>query len=89
VASSFKKIAVGGTPVGINIEGDFNHAMVTVEGDSVRYRIDGDDPDATTGHLTKSVILLEGRGELTNCRVISTGNSILQITCDKRSNNAR
>lgn len=50
----------------------YNQALVTVETDAVRYRIDGTDPTATEGHLAivGSVIVLESLDEITNFNAI-------------------
>jgi len=60
---AFEKISVAGTAVGFtatqivkpsttNGQGRIaEFALVTVETDQIRYRTDGTDPDATTGHL--------------------------------------
>lgn len=49
-------------------------AIITVEGNSIRYRLDGTDPTASEGHLADvgDVIELYSRGNLQNFKFIST-----------------
>lgn len=58
-------------------------ALITVEDISVRYRIDGESPTATEGHLvtTNDVIQLESYQEIQQFKVISTSTgSVIKVT---------
>ncbi len=61
-------------------------AVLTLEAGQVRYRYDGTDPTATTGHLLEigDVLMLEGAGNIGRFRAIRTGVSgTLRVTFER------
>jgi len=61
-----------------------NRATITVEGGSIRYRVDGADPTGSVGLLANpnDVITLEGRAELVLFRAIRAGTMNATINVD-------
>ncbi len=93
MAKAFETITVQLVAIGITeaTRDDSNHALITSETDNFRYRVDGNDPTATVGHLVLAggVVTLEGRGELQNFKAIrdtgATSDVVLSCSYDKRS----
>ncbi len=58
-----------------------NYALITVEGDSMRYYLDGTDPSSTDGlkRVDGDTIDLGSEEDISGFKVISTGTTILQI----------
>jgi len=62
-------------------------ALIQAEGDDIRWRDDGEDPDATTGMLLLDGTDMFYTGDLTKLRFIeSTGNGILNVSYYKTPN---
>ena len=85
----FEQLAVGAAAVGLaSIPAKANRAVMTVEDSTLRYRDDGNDPDATTGLrvFIGGTIILNSRQTLTNFRAIRTAapNSELNINYYER-----
>jgi hypothetical protein len=57
-------------------------AVVTVETADIRFRTDGGNPDATTGHSAAigSAITITGGTAIANFKAYSAGAAVLQIT---------
>lgn len=90
MALDFEKVAVSSTAVGLTEAsyGEANHALVTVETNSIRFRTDGEDPDTTTGHLVTAgnSITLESRREVVNFSAIrESADATIQVSYDKYS----
>jgi hypothetical protein len=89
VAKGFQKLTVTAIPVGLSPPDSTNHALVSTENAPIRFRTDGADPDATTGHLTPvgSRITLESGREIRQFSAISvgSGDAILQVSYDSYS----
>ena len=75
----FEEISVGGSPVGLSpsvyIPSQGNaaaQALISAEGGDMRYRLDGIDPTASTGHLLvdANFLKLEEMSLIRNFRVI-------------------
>lgn len=60
----------------MNVAGDYPvvGAIITVEGNSIRVKLDGSDPSTTDGHLFDigSVLRIEGLPNLSNFKFISS-----------------
>lgn len=72
-------------PTAIIVAGkSYNQAMISVETAAVKYRLDGYDPTASTGHNLEigDILILNGRYEVENFRVIrrDAADSTLRIT---------
>jgi hypothetical protein len=94
--ASYENVAVAGTAVGLSATkynpGDSTSnfgrrnaetALITVEGDSVHWTVDGTTPTATIGHLATagSAITLEGYDTIRNFRAIQTATAaVLHVT---------
>lgn len=90
MALSSEKLAVAATAVGLTPAkyGEANHALITVETNSIRFQTDGEDPDATTGHLVTAgnSITLESRREVTQFSAIrESADAVIQVSYDKYS----
>jgi hypothetical protein len=89
VAKSFQKLTVTAVPVGLSPPDSPNHALVTTENAPIRFRTDGADADATTGHLTPSGsrITLESGREIRQFSAVSvgSGDAVLQVSYDEYS----
>ena len=94
-AYTFEKLTVSSTAVGLtstkydqrsttnqpNIQAEF--ALVSVETDALRYRTDGTDPDATTGHKLEAgdELLLSGANDIQRFRAIRvTTDATIQVS---------
>jgi hypothetical protein len=90
-APTFETITVSTTAIGITeaIQLGQNHAILTLEGGAFRYRVDGNDPTATVGHLVleNSTLVLESRRELVNFRAFrdAAADVITSVSCSTRS----
>lgn len=75
--NAFETLAVSSAAVGFTrtTYGNARNAFGTVEGNSIRYRIDGTDPTAAVGHLAPvgAVIHLTSKDQLVKFRAIATG----------------
>lgn len=96
VPLSFEKLTVSTSVVSLTSsyinptpgqEGAGTHpscAYITVEGGSVRFRVDGVDPTTTTGHACsdQDIVVLDTRLALEQFRVIRSGDqdATLQVT---------
>lgn len=81
--TAFKSLTVSNTAIGITPPTGMSYAYITVDDDSIRYRIDGGDPTTVLGHLALSgdVIELQNADEIRNFRAIRVSNdAILQVT---------
>lgn len=91
----FEKITVSSTAVGIAAtkvsrpsttagqERTAEFALITVETDSVRYRTDGTNPDATTGHLLTAgdVLQLDNFDDIRRFKAIRvTTDATIQVS---------
>lgn len=88
---AFETVTVAGTAIGLTNSATYlastpkpKKVCITVETAQLRYRIDGTDPDASTGHVlvpTQSLVL-EGYSQLNNFKAIRTGgtSSVIQVT---------
>jgi hypothetical protein len=90
MAQTFEKLAISSSAVGLTeaIAEGMNHALVTVETESIRFRTDGVAPDATTGHLVTAgnSITLESRREITQFSAIrESADATVQVSYDKYS----
>lgn len=68
-------------------EGAGNHpscAYITIEGGSMRFRVDGEDPTTTTGHACgdQDIIVLDTRSALEQFRAVRSGDqdAVIQVT---------
>jgi len=86
---SFEKITVSSSAVGINIPTydlmDIQtKAIITIENGSIRFKIDGNNPTSTDGHLLNDgdTLKLESTEEIENFKCIrnSDVDAILQVS---------
>lgn len=82
----FQKLTVSSSAVGFtkpSVVPTIRAVTVTVETNSIRYRIDGTDPDSSTGHLLYDgdVLELTNVNSINSFRAIATGSdATVQIT---------
>ena len=90
----FEEIGVGGSPVGLNpsiyapSQGDAAaKAFITAEGGDMRYRLDGQDPTASTGHLLvdSNLLRLDEIVLIRNFRVIQSAVDSGKLTVSYES----
>lgn len=90
-AYDFESLTVSSTAVGLTaskyIPTDSSRrattALITVEADSIRFRIDGTNPTASVGHLATAgeSIALEGYDNIKNFRAIrTTTDATIRVT---------
>lgn len=82
----FQKLTVSSSPVGFtfpSVTPTIRAITVTVETNSIRYRLDGSDPDTSTGHLLYDgdVLDITNVNSLKNFKAIAvTSDATIQIT---------
>lgn len=91
----FEKITVSTSAIGITATKvhkqsasaptrDARFAVITVESQPIRYRTDGTDPDATTGHALAAtdILILDNFDDIRRLRMIRSGASdaTVQVT---------
>ena len=93
-AGAFEKIAVSSSAIGItstlvtvNEAGGLKKravsALISVETNSIRLRIDGTDPDASTGHLLAAgdYITIQGESNISRLKMIrASADAVVQVT---------
>lgn len=81
--SDFEKLTVSNTAKAVTAAKINEGVFITVETDAIRWRADGTDPDATTGHLVAangSFYIADPRS-VANLRMIRvTGDATIQVT---------
>lgn len=88
VAFSFQQITVPGVSTGFVSNNGVTfgfRALITCETAQVRFRYDGGDPTAVSGHLLNvgDILVIEGRYNVANFRAIATGaNGTLMVTLE-------
>ena len=79
VAIDFETLTLGAAAEGFSPQraGRANRAWLTVEGGSLRYRLDGDDPTPAVGHLLAAghTLELEHRDQVQRIRLIAVAAS--------------
>ena len=83
-AIGVEKLTVSTTAVAVSLAAiptGANYALITVEGDAMRYYIDGTSPTATDGlkRVDGDTIDLASELDIANFEVISLGSTVLQI----------
>ena len=90
----FEEIGVGGSPVGLSpsvyvpAQGPAAAiAMITAEGGDMRYRLDGQDPTYSTGHLLvdSNFLKLDEMVLIRNFRIIQAGADSGKLTVSYES----
>ncbi len=88
---SFETITVAAVAIGLTTSSTYlastprpKKAFISCEGAQLRYRMDGNDPTSTVGHilLPTQTLTLEGYSQLNNFKAIRTGSTsaTLQVT---------
>src|SRR5262245_26751354 len=79
VATAFEKLAVGAVAGGVALTSSVyqtaRYAEITIEGDPLRFTVDGTPPTAAIGHLVSvgDIIRLDANEDLVRFRAITTG----------------
>lgn len=73
-AVSFESLTVSTTAVGLTVPANVHSALISTDGETVRFRMDGANPTASIGHKLPLDTFIEFyRGDLTTVRFIATG----------------
>ena len=72
--------AVGFSSIPLNA----NKAVIVVEDATIRWRIDGTDPDSNTGtkSFVNSTIVLDSREQINNFKAIRQGTTSAKLSCN-------
>lgn len=81
---AYEQITVSSSAIGLTLtdRGAATYAEIMVEGQPIRYRVDGTDPTSAVGHLVNAggVIRCYGRDALRNFRAIRSGITDATLT---------
>lgn len=73
-AVSFESLTVSTTAVGLTVPANVHSALISTDGETVRFRTDGGDPTASIGHKLPLDTFIEFyRADLAHVRFIATG----------------
>jgi hypothetical protein len=88
---TFEKLTVAGTAVGLSTStispqaGQRRHCVLTLETGQIRYRLDGLNPAADTGHIFDigAVLVLDNHEDMRAIRFIrvSSTSGVLSVSC--------
>lgn len=79
---SFEQLSVTTSPQTLNVPVNIKSALVSVDGTDIRWRVDGNPPSTTVGHLLKDGQYFEFFGnEVESLQVIATtGTAAVAVT---------
>lgn len=79
---SFEQLSVTTSPQSLTVPANIQSALVSVDGTDIRWRVDGNPPSTTVGHLLKDGQYYEFFGdEARNLQVIATtGTAAVAVT---------
>jgi hypothetical protein len=86
--TAFEQVTVDDTAAGIGLTaetyGSATNALITVDTADIRYRLDGEAPTATSGHLVKSgeTLTLQSAADIANFKAIrtTTTSAVLSVS---------
>lgn len=89
--TAFEQVTVDDTAAGIGLTaetyGDATNALITVDTADIRYRLDGEAPTSTSGHLVKSgeTLTLQSAADIANFKAIRTAttSAVLSVSYSK------